>query len=157
MALALFIHMEVNMHVAWQTELAVYRKGGMNIYGESKYQFVRSTKVGVVNFTEESFSRRYELIAQSVAKLTLRRSMLLIVPLADVKLDDVLVMSGTKLLVASVERRWGLRGRPGHLEVGAGMGLSYDASRLRRQANSLDQRQKRLSAICFAIWRRWRK
>lgn len=122
MALALFIHMEVNMHVAWQTELAVYRKGGMNIYGESKYQFVRSTKVGVVNFTEgvvQSSVRADSSGSRGKADVETFNAVL-IVPLAvDVKLDDVLVMSGTKLLVASVERRWGLRGRPGHLEVGA--------------------------------------
>ncbi|MED8157227.1 hypothetical protein Q5429_20865, partial [Escherichia coli] len=32
---------------------------------------------------------------------------------------DVLILEGLKLKVSSVHRRWGLRGRPGHLEVGA--------------------------------------
>ena len=39
--------------------------------------------------------------------------------LAAVQLDDVLILEGQKLKVSSVHRRWGLRGRPGHLEVGA--------------------------------------
>ena len=44
----------------------------------------------------------------------------LVVPLeAAVQLDDVLILEGQKLKVSSVHRRWGLRGRPGHLEVGA--------------------------------------
>ena len=38
---------------------------------------------------------------------------------AAVQLDDVLILEGQKLKVSSVHRRWGLRGRPGHLEVGA--------------------------------------
>ncbi|HFF7132618.1 TPA: hypothetical protein ACGEGG_005447, partial [Klebsiella pneumoniae] len=38
---------------------------------------------------------------------------------AAVQLDDVLVLEGQKLKVSSVHRRWGLRGRPGHLELGA--------------------------------------
>lgn len=111
-----------HMHVAWQTELAVYRKGGMNIYGESKYQFVRSTKVGVVNFTEgvvRSSVRADSSGSRGKADVETFNAVLIVPLAADVKLGDVLVMSGTKLLVASVERRWGLRGRPGHLEVGA--------------------------------------
>lgn len=116
------IHKEVNMHVAWQTSVALYRKGSMNIYGESKYHFMRSASVGVVNFTEgvvQSSVRADSSGSRGKADVETFNAHL-IAPLGSgVKLDDVIVMEGVKLVVVSVQRRWGLRGRQGHLEIGA--------------------------------------
>ena len=90
------------MNISWQAELSIYRFGSKNVYGEAQLQFVRKTKVGVVKFEQSN------------------ENAVLIVPLeAAVQLDDVLVLEGQKLKVSSVHRRWGLRGRPGHLELGA--------------------------------------
>ncbi|MCY0676670.1 hypothetical protein OVW24_23210, partial [Klebsiella pneumoniae] len=43
-----------------------------------------------------------------------------IVPLsAPIAKEDVLIVNGKKMRVESIHQRWGLRGRPGHYEVGA--------------------------------------
>lgn len=91
-----------------------------NVYGEAQLQFVRKTKVGVVKFEQSNENRPSGQIAGSRGKAALELfDAVLIVPLeAAVQLDDVLVLEGQKLKVSSVHRRWGLRGRPGHLELG---------------------------------------
>ncbi|ELD1608235.1 hypothetical protein HVX40_24290 (plasmid) [Escherichia coli] len=110
------------MKVSWQTELSVYRLGMKNIYGEAQLQFVRKTKVGVVKFeiSSEKSSVRADSSASRGKSMLELFDTVVVVPLeAEILLDDVLIMEGQKLKVTSVHRRWGLRGRPGHLEVGA--------------------------------------
>ncbi|MCV5862865.1 hypothetical protein OFN36_28060, partial [Escherichia coli] len=38
------------MNISWQAEMAIYRLGSKNVYGEAQLQFVRKTNVGVVKF-----------------------------------------------------------------------------------------------------------
>ena len=110
------------MNISWQAEIAIYRFGVNNVYGEAQLQFVRKARVGVVKFgqiNEKSSVRAYSSGSRGKANLELF-DVVLVTPLdAAVQLDDVLVLEGQKLKVSSVHRRWGLRGRPGHLEVGA--------------------------------------
>ncbi|HCO8868791.1 TPA: hypothetical protein OCA98_003767 [Escherichia coli] len=40
------------MNISWQTEIAIYRFGAKNVYGEAQLQFVRKTNVGVVKFEQ---------------------------------------------------------------------------------------------------------
>ena len=106
------------MNISWQTEIAIYRFGAKNVYGEAQLQFVRKTNVGVVKFeqsNEKSSVRAESSGSRGKASLELFDAVLE----AAVQLDDVLILEGQKLKVSSVHRRWGLRGRPGHLEVGA--------------------------------------
>lgn len=110
------------MNVSWQTEISIYRFGVKNVYGEAQLQFVRKTNVGVVKFeqsNEKSSVRADSSGSRGKANLELFDAVLVIPLEAAVQLDDVLILEGQKLKVSSVHRRWGLRGRPGHLEVGA--------------------------------------
>ncbi|EBE2364541.1 hypothetical protein DHU27_19430 [Salmonella enterica] len=110
------------MNISWQTELSVYRFGSKNVYGEAQLQFIRKTNAGVVKFeqsNEKSSVRADSSGSRGKANLELFDAVLVIPLEAAVQLDDVLVLEGQKLKVSSVHRRWGLRGRPGHLEVGA--------------------------------------
>lgn len=110
------------MNISWQAEIAIYRFGVNNVYGEAQLQFVRKARVGVIKFeqsNEKSSVRADSSGSRGKANLELF-DVVLVTPLdAAVQLDDVLVLEGQKLKVSSVHRRWGLRGRPGHLEVGA--------------------------------------
>ncbi len=92
-----------------------------NVYGEAQLQFVRKTKVGVVKFeqsNEKSSVRADSSGSRGKAALELFDAVLIVPLEAAVQLDDVLVLEGQKLKVSSVHRRWGLRGRHGHLELG---------------------------------------
>lgn len=40
------------MDIAWQVEGALYKKGGMDLYGEAKYEFAAQIKMGVVSFVD---------------------------------------------------------------------------------------------------------
>ncbi|HAO7436654.1 TPA: hypothetical protein IRA83_004759 [Escherichia coli] len=110
------------MNISWQTEIAIYRFGAKNVYGEAQLQFIRKTNVGVVKFeqsNEKSSVRADSSGSRGKASLELFDAVLVVPLEAAVQLDDVLILEGQKLKVSSVHRRWGLRGRPGHLEVGA--------------------------------------
>lgn len=110
------------MNISWQAELSIYRFGSNNVYGEAQLQFVRKTKVGVIKFeqsNEKSSVRADSSGSRGKAALELFDAVLIVPLEAAVQLDDVLVLQGQKLKVSSVHRRWGLRGRPGHLELGA--------------------------------------
>ncbi|HBY0559068.1 TPA: hypothetical protein MIO74_24850 [Klebsiella pneumoniae subsp. pneumoniae] len=110
------------MNISWQAELSIYRFGSKNVYGEAQLQFVRKTKVGVVKFeqsNEKSSVRADSSGSRGKAALELFDAVLIAPLEAAVQLDDVLVLEGQKLKVSSVHRRWGLRGRPRHLELGA--------------------------------------
>ncbi|EMA2752290.1 hypothetical protein U2H75_003024 [Escherichia coli] len=110
------------MKVSWQTEVAIYRFGIKNVYGEAKLQFVKKTKAGVVKFIqsqEKSSVRADSSGSRGKAHLELFDAVLIVPLEAAVELDDVIIIEKQKIKVSSVHRRWGLRGRPGHLEVGA--------------------------------------
>ena len=40
------------MDIAWQVEGALYKKGGMDLYGEAKYEFAAQIKMGAVSFVD---------------------------------------------------------------------------------------------------------
>ncbi|MDI7370083.1 hypothetical protein QLY41_21800, partial [Cronobacter sakazakii] len=42
------------MNISWQAEIAIYRFGAKNVYGEAQLQFVRKTNVGVVKFEQSN-------------------------------------------------------------------------------------------------------
>lgn len=42
------------MNISWQAEMAIYRLGSKNVYGEAQLQFVRKTNVGVVKFEQSN-------------------------------------------------------------------------------------------------------
>lgn len=110
------------MNVAWQTTLALYRRGGLNIYGEPKLQYLRNSTVGVVRFIEgvvQSSVRADSSASRGKADVDTFNAILILPLETDARVDDVIVMEGKKLNVVSLHRRWGLRGRPGHLEIGA--------------------------------------
>lgn len=110
------------MNISWQAELAIYRFGAKNVYGEAQLQFVRKTSAGIVKFeqsNEKSSVRADSSGSRGKANLELFDAVLVLPLEATVQLDDVLILEGQKLKVSSVHRRWGLRGRPGHYEVGA--------------------------------------
>jgi len=73
-----------------------------------------------LNESNEKSVRQGKIALEAAEKAALELfDAVLIAPLeAAVQLDDVLVLEGQKLKVSSVHRRMGLRGRPGHLELG---------------------------------------
>ncbi|HFP9309441.1 TPA: hypothetical protein ACJI3N_005358 [Raoultella planticola] len=110
------------MKIAWQTQASVYRKGNVDMYGAAEYQFLRRVDVGVVAFIEsmEKSTVRADSSASRGKAEQAEFDAVLIVPLeSKILMEDLLVMEGKKLRVESIHRRWGLHGRPGHLELGA--------------------------------------
>lgn len=55
------------MNISWQAEMAIYRLGSKNVYGEAQLQFVRKTNVGVVKLNKVTRSHRYVRTAPAVA------------------------------------------------------------------------------------------
>lgn len=90
------------MNISWQAEMAIYRLGSKNVYGEAQLQFVRKTNVGVVKFeqsNEKSSVRADSSGSRGKANMELF-DVVLVVPLeAAVQLDDVLILEGLKLKV----------------------------------------------------------
>ena len=40
------------MDISWQVEGSLYKKVGMDLYGEAKYEFAAPVKMGVVSFMD---------------------------------------------------------------------------------------------------------
>lgn len=110
------------MNVAWQSEISIYRKSGVNIYGDAKYEFIQRAQVGVVRFVEsiDKTSVRADSSASRGKAEQAEFDAVFIAPLdVSIKMEDVLIMDGKKMRVDYIHRRWGLRGRAGHYEIGA--------------------------------------
>lgn len=110
------------MDIAWQTQGSLYKKAGMDLYGEPSYQFSEQVKMGVVSFIdslEKSSVRADSSASRGKAEIALFDAVFIIPLTANIAKEDVLVVEGKKLRIESVHQRWGLRGRPGHYEVGA--------------------------------------
>lgn len=110
------------MKVSWQTTAAIYRNSGFNLYGERRLVRVGMSSIGVVRFVDgiqSSSVRADSSMSRGKAELDTFDAVLIFPLESAVKNEDVLVVEGVKLLVTQLHRRWGLRGKPGHLEVGA--------------------------------------
>lgn len=110
------------MKISWQTTAAVYRNCGFNLYGERRLVRVGTSPVGVVRFVDglkSSSVRADSSMSRGKAELETFDAVLIFPLEAAVKNEDVLVVEGVKLIATQLHRRWGLRGKPGHLEVGA--------------------------------------
>lgn len=110
------------MKISWQTSAAIYRNCGYNLYGERRLIRVGSSRIGVVRFVDgiqPSSVRADSSMSRGKAELDVFDAVFVFPLDAAVKNEDVLVVEGVKLLVTQLHRRFGLRGKPGHLEVGA--------------------------------------
>ena len=110
------------MNIAWQTEGSLYKKSGMDLYGEAKYEFSAQVSMGVVSFIdsmEKSSVRADSSASRGKAEIALFDAVFIIPLTTDISKEDALIVAGKKLRVESIHQRWGLRGRPGHYEVGA--------------------------------------
>lgn len=111
------------MNVSWQTQGTLYRKGSVaNIYGEEQLSLVGRIKLGVVRFIDsiDKSSVRADSSASRGKADQEEFDAVFITPVeSGVRKDDILLVDGVKVRVILVHRRYGLRGRPGHLEIGA--------------------------------------
>ncbi|MEQ0090217.1 hypothetical protein [Klebsiella sp. GG_Kp143] len=110
------------MDISRQLEGSLYKKVGMDLYGEAKYEFAAPVKMGVVSFIDsmdKTSVRADSAASRGKAEIALFDAVFIIPITATVDKEDVLVVDGKKLRIVSIHRRWGLRGRPGHYEVGA--------------------------------------
>lgn len=110
------------MDISWQVEGSLYKKVGMDLYGEAKYEFAAQVKMGVVSFInsmDKTSVRADSSASRGKAEIALFDAVFIIPITVSIDKEDVLVVNGKKLRIDSVHQRWGLRGRPGHYEVGA--------------------------------------
>ncbi|MCU8815585.1 hypothetical protein [Klebsiella quasipneumoniae] len=110
------------MDIAWQVEGALYKKGGMDLYGEAKYEFAAQIKMGVVSFVDsidKTSVRADSSASRGKAEIALFDAVFIVPLSAPIAKEDVLIVNGKKMRVESIHQRWGLRGCPGHYEVGA--------------------------------------
>lgn len=111
------------MNVAWQLEGSLYRKSKeLDVYGESQLRFVDRIKLGMVRFADsvEKSSVRADSSASRGKAEQEEFDAVMVTPLeSKVQQGDIMLVDGVKLRVDMIHKRFGLRGRPGHLEVGA--------------------------------------
>ncbi|HHT4259128.1 TPA: hypothetical protein ACTYZB_004795 [Klebsiella variicola] len=110
------------MNIAWQIEGSLYKKAGTDLYGDASYEFFSTVKMGVVSFIDsmDKTSVRSDSSASGgKAEIALFDAVLIVPVTTPIAKEDVLIVNGKKLRVDSIHQRWGLRGRSGHLEIGA--------------------------------------
>ncbi|GAA0353338.1 hypothetical protein L9H26_18750 [Morganella psychrotolerans] len=116
------------MKISWQSEATIYRKSEKtNMYGEPALSFAGKSPVGFVRFIEsydKSSVRADSSASRGKADIDLFDAVIIFPKTANLKIDDVLLIEGVKLEVKRVHNRFGLRGKPGHYEVGADLWVS---------------------------------
>lgn len=116
------------MKISWQSEATIYRKSDRtNMYGEPVLSFAGKSPVGFVKFIEsydKSSVRADSSASRGKADIDLFDAVIIFPKTANLKIDDVLLIEGVKLEVKRVHNRFGLRGKPGHYEVGADLWVS---------------------------------
>ena len=85
------------MDIAWQVESALYKKGGMDLYGEAKYEFAAQIKMGVVSFVDsidKTSVRADSSASRGKAEIALFDAVFIVPLSASIAQEDVLIVNG---------------------------------------------------------------
>lgn len=87
------------MDIAWQVEGTLYKKGGMDLYGEAKYEFAAQIKMGVVSFVDsidKTSVRADSSASRGKAEIALFDAVFIVPLSAPIAKEDVLIVNGKK-------------------------------------------------------------